>query len=288
MTHHPTESERVREFLEKWTLKAGQELKKVLREGDSILSVPTRLGRSGVVTRGDLVSEDVLVKALQREWPDIQICSEESFRVPKQGTIAYIDPLDGTVNYSRPIPYYSISIAVVIDGKSEIGIVYDVPRPTLYTAIRGDRGINIKPKFRRPKSLERRVSKKRDLSDSVLVTGWPRMEAREAERSMSFIADVVACASDVRRFGAASLDLVLVATGLVDGYWETAVGGPWDVYGGCLLVAESGGYVEIFREKRGSRFAVIATNGWLHHDLWELTKQQFANYERIEILGSLP
>jgi len=280
--------EAIRRFLEKTAILAGKKVVSVSGKGEGERKFIVKEGLRGVVTPADLESDKIIRARISVEYPQAVCVSEESEerRLPSDLEF-FIDPLDGTINYWKGLPYYSISIACRRGNQTIVGVVYDLGRDMLYSGIR-DGGIFItrSPSKRRvpiPARLPAKaVSDTSKLSQSLIITGWPYDEWREATRNLSYVGKVAKMAQDVRRLGAVSLDLCLVAIGLADGCWETGIGGLWDILAGALLVREAGGICEIFIEAETERVGVIATNGLIHRQLYDIVKNQFANYERFE------
>ena len=105
-------------------------------------------GFSHYVTRADKEAEDLLVTELQKEFPDIGICAEESKEVKGRGRFL-IDPLDGTHNFMHGIPHFCVSIAYELESRIETSIIYDPIKDELFQATRGNgaflNGYPIKP-----------------------------------------------------------------------------------------------------------------------------------------------
>ena len=118
--------------------------------------------------------------------------------------------------------------------KLQQAVVYDPVRDELFTASRG-RGAQLNDR-------KIRVSNRKKLEHSLLATGFPVRAPDLIQNSIDSLKKVIMGGSDVRRGGAAALDLAYVACGRLDGFWESGLK-PWDVAAGSLLVSESGGIV---------------------------------------------
>jgi myo-inositol-1(or 4)-monophosphatase len=205
----------------------------IMKYRDRVDSIPVeRKSRGDYVSEVDKACETVIRSELERRYPDHTILGEEKGRSAGDGHVWMIDPIDGTTNYLRGIPHYAISIALAIEGRVEHGVIYDPVRDELFAASRGQ-GATLN-------NRRIRVSGRNMLSSAVLATAFPFRNRRllPAHRAM-FDALFDQC-EDVRRAGAASLDLAYVACGRLDGYWEFGLK-PWDVAAGGLLVQEAGG-----------------------------------------------
>lgn len=197
-----------------------------------------QVGYKGVidlVTEVDHQSEELLLGAIQRDFPGHHIFSEESGVI--QGNdehIWYIDPLDGTVNYAHHIPIFCVSIAYAFRGTLTLGAVYDPMRDEMFLAERG-KGAHLNG---RPL----RVSSTTELQKSLLVTGFPYTAWDTPQDNFDNFVKFGKLSRGVRRLGSAALDLCYVAAGRFDGFWEMALN-PWDVAAGGLIVEEAGGRV---------------------------------------------
>lgn len=191
------------------------------------------------VTNVDHESEAVVVAHLQKHFPAHKILAEESgARGEASATLEWIiDPLDGTANYMHGVPNFAVSIAARQHGEILCGVVYDPLRDELFTASKGAGA------FLNDKRLQ--VTNTAHLHDSLIATGFPfRMKELSASYLKMFAA-FFAQVRDLRRLGAASLDLAYVAAGRFSGYWEYGLN-PWDFAAGVLLVREAGGRVTGF------------------------------------------
>ena len=145
-----------------------------------------------------------------------------------------VDPLDGTTNYLHGYPAYGVSVAGVLQGVPRVGVVVDVTRQLTYTAVQGEGA------WRDGRRMQ--VSLVRDPSLALIGTGFPFRNLALLDAYLEQFTVVMREASGIRRAGSAALDLVDVALGRFDGFWELALA-PWDVAAGTLLVREAGGVV---------------------------------------------
>jgi myo-inositol-1(or 4)-monophosphatase len=186
------------------------------------------------VSEVDREAEQAIIKILLGAYPNHSILAEESGAA---GTSEYqwiIDPLDGTTNFLHGFPQYGVSIGLMHKGVLTQGVVYDPTRNDLFTTSRGcgaylnDRRI--------------RVSKRRQLDQSLIGTGFPFREFTLADDYLRIFRDMLRNTAGVRRAGSAALDLSYVAAGRLDGFWEFGLK-PWDMAAGILLITEAGGLV---------------------------------------------
>jgi myo-inositol-1(or 4)-monophosphatase len=145
-----------------------------------------------------------------------------------------VDPLDGTTNYLHGYPQYAVSIAALAGGELVAGAVVDVVRNLVYHAWAGGGAWCGEERLA--------VSQVTEPGLSLIGTGFPFRVPHLLPRYLRHFAAVNAAASGIRRAGSAALDLVDVARGRFEGFWELDLA-PWDLAAGVLLVREAGGIV---------------------------------------------
>jgi myo-inositol-1(or 4)-monophosphatase len=190
------------------------------------------------VTDVDLASEEAIVSLLGGQTPEIPVHGEEG---GGQTGDRYwvVDPLDGTTNFAHGFPAVGVSVALVEGGRVVAGSVCAPFLDTTWMAARGD-GAWVS---RKGAEKTRIGVSRRPAAQAVVATGFPfRRKARLLEGYLMTMTAALARFEDLRRPGAAALDLAWVAEGVFDGFFELALG-PWDVAAGGLLVEEAGGVV---------------------------------------------
>ena len=183
-------------------------------------------------------------KGSQKSYPDHTIISEERGALEgKDSDIQWvIDPLDGTTNFVKGLPHFSVSIAIRVKNRTEVGVVYDPIRNELFTAVRGE-GAKLN-------EVRLRVDSQNELNGAILATGFPFKQPSLMPTQLAIMNNLIDEAADFRRTGSAALDLCYVASGRVDGYFEMGLK-PWDCAAGDLIVREAGGLVCDFNAGHG-------------------------------------
>ncbi|RCS31296.1 inositol monophosphatase [Rhodanobacter denitrificans] len=194
------------------------------------------------VSEVDKLAEAEIVKELRRAYPDHAILAEESGAIGKGPLTWVIDPLDGTHNYLRGIPHFSVSIALLEKGVPIHAVVFDPLRDELYTASKGD-GAYLNDR-------RMRVGKRENLGGAMIATGFPFRQREHLAAQLDMTRAILGQAEDIRRSGSAALDLAYVAAGRYDGYFEIGLK-PWDMAAGVLLVHEAGGRYGDFAGRDG-------------------------------------
>ena len=201
-----------------------------------VLTVSTKR-HNDFVTEVDHAAEQAVIQILLKAFPDHAILAEESGAQGKSDYVWIIDPLDGTTNFIHGFPQYCVSIGLRHRGIVTQAVIYDPGRNELYTASRGHGA------YLNDRRL--RVSKRKQLDDALIGTGFPFREIGQIADYMPVLRQVMAQTAGVRRAGAAALDLAYVAAGRLDGFWEIGLA-PWDMAAGSLLIQEAGGLVSDF------------------------------------------
>jgi myo-inositol-1(or 4)-monophosphatase len=216
-------------------LKAGRSLKRDFGEVENL--VVSVKGPGDFVTAADRKAEKTLFEELSKSRPGYGFLMEESGTVEGADKTHrwIIDPLDGTTNFLHGLPIFAISVALEREGQLIAGVIYNPATDDFYVAEKGQGAWYNNRRLR--------VSPRRDMSDSLIACGIPHLgKASHHPRFKAELGAVMAVASNVRRLGAASLDLALTAAGRFDGYWERNLQ-PWDIAAGLVLLREAGGFV---------------------------------------------
>mgnify|MGYP001206701555 FL=1 len=216
-------------------IKAGRGLKRDFGEVEN-LQVSVK-GPGDFVSAADKRAEKVLFEELSRARPGYGFLMEEAGVVEGADKTHtwIIDPLDGTTNFLHGLPIFAISVALQREGQLVAGVVYNPATDEMYVAEKGAGAFSANRRLR--------VAARPQISEALVACGAPHLgKASEHPKFKAELAAVMAKALNVRRLGAASLDLCYVAAGRFDAYWERGLQ-PWDIAAGLLIVREAGGYV---------------------------------------------
>ena len=216
-------------------LKAGRGLKRDFGEVEN-LQVSVK-GPGDFVSNADRRAEKTLYEELSKARPGYGFLMEESGTVegsdPSHRWI--IDPLDGTTNFLHGLPIFAISLALEREGQLVAGLIYNPASDEMFVAERGSGA------FLNNRRL--RVAQRRELSDALVATGIPPLFKVDGHaRFQRELAAVMTRAGNVRRLGAAALDLASVAAGRCDAYWERGLNA-WDIAAGIVMIREAGGFI---------------------------------------------
>ena len=199
---------------------------------------PAAWGRKGLkdfVTEVDREAERMVTSHLLANVPDSQVRGEELSPDTETDDLVWIvDPLDGTTNFLHGFPAYAVSIAGVYQGIPRVAVIVDVVRQITYSAVAGG-GASAG-------NVSMETSQITDPGAALIGTGFPFKAMDRLPEYLEQFAHLLRLTTGIRRAGSAALDLVDVALGRFDGFWELQLA-PWDVAAGVLLVREAGGIV---------------------------------------------
>jgi myo-inositol-1(or 4)-monophosphatase len=198
-----------------------------------------------LVTDADIAAQAVIFDALLSHFPSHQFVGEEglpsassqsgehpqvvSSEIPPDCWCWVVDPIDGTANYVHRFPNFAVSVALVRDGISYVGVVYDPMADELYSAVVGE-GAQLNGEPIQASGCE-------SLEKALIAASFPPNVQRGSVEIQQFV-EVLVEAQSVRRLGSAALNLCYVACGRLDGYWAGKVRS-WDVAAGVLIAAEA-------------------------------------------------
>jgi len=198
------------------------------------------------VSDADREAERVIRELLTAERPDDGLVGEEGSRIEGEHSRRWIvDPLDGTVNFLYGLRAWGVSIALEDEEGLAVGVVFN---PVSGECFAAERGHGTKMSGR-----PIHVTDCRSLDSAMVATGFSYEAERRAEQAQLLV-ELLPRIRDLRRAGAAALDLAYVAAGRVDAYYERGLK-PWDEAAGLLLVREAGG---VTAELEGEPHGVMA------------------------------
>lgn len=207
------------------------------------------------VTEVDRSAEQAAIRVLREGAPGIAILAEESGGT-RHDRMWVIDPVDGTTNFLRGFPVVGVSVALVEDGRPVVGAVV---APLLGEAWSAAEGLGATDR------AGRRLMVSTHPGAGVVATGFPFRRKERLPRYLPVMTRALRRFEDLRRAGAASLDLAYVSSGAFDGFFELGLG-LWDIAAGALLVREAGGVVTDWSGDRDGVFVsgdiLAGTPGW--------------------------
>lgn len=233
-----------------------------LRRAEGVTVAATKTSLADLVTAADREVEELVRARLAAARPDDGFLGEESGGAGGTSGVTWVvDPIDGTVNYAKGIPQYAVSIAAV-SGKPApatwtplAGAVFSPVVGELFTATAGEGAWLDGQRIRVAEA---------DAAGALIATGFGYDPATHAG-DLAAVSRIMPLARDLRRMGAASLDLANVAAGRLDAYFERGLH-PWDVAAGSLLVTEAGGRFAFIADD-DRRPMTVAGAPWVFDDL---------------------
>lgn len=245
--------------------------------------IATKTAPVDLVTDTDRAADALISRRLREAFPgDLLVTEEGGARSAEAGAPPpgraplhwVVDPLDGTTNFAHGLPQFAVSIAAVAGldprdplaadsarrGRALVGIVYDPMRDELFRATVEE------PATRNDEVIA--TSAEVDPGACLVATGFPYDRRERVDLYLRSFREMMVRCRDVRRIGAAALDLAWVACGRVDAFWEWGLK-PWDVAAGTLLVRRAGGRTSDFagRDPGVDARQTLATNGPVHEAL---------------------
>ena len=215
------------------------------------------------VTQVDHAAEEAIATRIRDRFPEHQIVGEErGLSGSDESTQWIIDPLDGTTNYIHGVPNFAVSLAVAQGNEMVVGVVFNPLSGELFSAMAGHGA------FLNGQPIQ--VTDNARLEQCLLATGFPFRRKNLVDEYLASFRNFFGKVRDVRRMGAAAIDLAYVAAGRFDGFWEIDLR-KWDFAAGVVLIREAGGKVSGFTAgddfwKTGN---ILASNGLIHSQLSE-------------------
>lgn len=223
-------------------------------------------GTVDLVTDADIASEKLISAGIRAAYPGHRLIGEEGAEGHEESDYGWlIDPIDGTTNFAHGFPHWAVSICLEHRGRPVMGVVFDVAKNEMFTAITGQGA------YLNGDRIE--VSAIDSLMQAMGATGFAYdMSARtQAFRLWEAFNNN---AQAMRRAGAAALDMVWVACGRLDFYLEQPINN-WDVSAGAIICLEAGGTVTAYN---GDAYdindtQICASNTLLHDQMLQLIRE---------------
>lgn len=228
-------------------------------------------GKNDFVSYVDKKSEAILVEKLSLFLPSSGFIAEEGTSTKKGDIYNWIiDPLDGTTNFIHGVPCYSISIALIKEEKLVLGVIYEINLDECFYAWENSKA------YMNGKEIN--VSKTKQLSDSLLATGFPYYDYDRMNEYLELLKYFMRNTHGLRRLGSAATDLAYVACGRFDGFYEYSLQ-PWDVAAGAFIVQQAGGKVTDFNGNDNYIFGkeIVAGNTPIFTEFLDVIKKHFNN-----------
>ena len=216
----------------------------------------------------DRRAEAIVLDTIRGRFPGHGFLSEECGEIPGEGVQWIVDPLDGTHNYFRRIPYWCVSVGAVIEGEPRLGVIYDPVRDQM---VAGEEGGGV-----RLNGEPVRVSDAKSLSGSIVSFGCYHREKASVEAWLRRTGWITPRARSMRNMGAAAMHCAYVACGQAEAFVEYGVR-LWDVAAGVALATEAGGRVSQWPCGDGGIDIVLAApavhDELLASGLWPFSKE---------------
>jgi len=249
------------ETLKSIALKGGE----IVKEGFAAYKDITHKGVVDLVTQYDVQTEQFLISELKKHFADYTLMGEESHneRIVSSDKAIYIDPIDGTTNFIHGLPHLAISMGIWENSIPVAGVVYNPILNEMFWAQK-DKGAYCN-------GVKLSVSSQNTLQQALIGTGFPYAKVEkgiEYDWVIKCMTNLLPNIQDIRRYGAAALDLCYLAQGKIDAFYEIDLK-PWDVAAGILILQEAGGRVSDSSNEPyhlGSK-SIVASNGSVHDSL---------------------
>ncbi len=209
---------------------------------------------NSLVTYVDKTAEQIIVDALKSILPEAGFIAEEGTETKQAKTYNWIvDPLDGTTNFIHGLEPFAVSIALSENDKIVLGVVYEVGKDECFYA-RKDSKAYLNGK-------EIKVTETDKLSESLIATGFPYYDFSENKPILESLEYFMKHSHGIRRLGSAATDLVYVACGRLEAFYEFGLS-PWDVAAGAFIIQQADGKVCDFNKGDNYIFGreIIAAN----------------------------
>jgi len=239
----------------------GAVLTRYLRE-PADLEIGYKDARANLVTAADRESQRAVTETILTAFPGHAIDGEEGTAGDFDATdVWYVDPLDGTTNFTHGVPFFCVSVALRSNARTVAGAVYDPGRDEMFVAaLGGGATLNGTPIG---------VSGIARLDRSLVVAQAQTVDPVEIRAYARLVERLMSVAGGVRSLGSPALTLCAIAAGRLEAYCEYTMDA-WDILAGQLILAEAGGTLTLFDGRphvTADRADVVASNGYIHAEL---------------------
>lgn len=256
---------KAQEFITDVIKEAGEILKRYFES--QIFTSQTK-GGLDFKTQADDEVDQLLRDRIQKEYPYTEFLTEETapkdfISFKEKNNVWIIDPIDGTNNFSRGIPHFSISVALVSKGVTQLGTVYLPEENELYIARVDEEHATLNGNVIS-------VAKTKELGESTIATDWA-WDIEKRKDSVRVISLLSPHVRGVKCMGTAAGDLGYLASGRIDAYISFGLK-PWDIAASSLFVEKAGGRITTPKGEKWDIFNhdILATNDILHQEFLEL------------------
>ena len=239
----------------------GAVLMRLLRE-DGDLEIGYKDARANLVTAADRESQRAVTETILTAFPDHAIDGEEGTAGNMDAAdVWYVDPLDGTTNFTHGLPFFCVSVALRSHNQTVAGAVYDPRRDEMFVAAFGG-GATLN-------GVPTGVSDIARLDRSLVVAQAQTVDLSEIRAYALLVERLMSVSGGVRSLGSPALTLCAIAAGRLEAYCEYTMDA-WDILAGQLILAEAGGMLTLFDGQphlTADRADVVASNGYIHAEL---------------------
>lgn len=227
-------------------------------------------GISDWVSEADKKSEEIIIEFLKDKLDADFVGEELGEKRLGSDFVWYIDPLDGTKNFVRKIPFFCISVGLAHKDQIILGVVFSPIDSKMFWAIKG--------KGAYMNGIPLKTSEESEFKRCLIATGLPFRSKEFIDKHLLFYKDIFLKGVGIRHIGSAALEMCYVANGSIDGYWEIGLS-PWDMAAGSLIVKEAQGIVSDLwgGEKFLETGCIICSNKAIYDKILKIAKQLFSS-----------
>lgn len=256
-----------REYLVEISSQAGEILKKYFSSGDYSLKQ-----KEGVdfTTKADEEVDKFLIEQIKKKYPQSNFLTEETASkdyssLKDKENLWVIDPLDGTINFSRKHPNFAISIALVDKSQVRLGVIHSPIKKETYWAQEGKRAAFMNGK-------EINVSKTDSLRETTIACDWA-WDLEKRKNVVGWIGKIIGSVRQIKSMGSAVADMASLANGQIDAYFHSGLK-PWDMAAASIIIEKAGGQITTPAGEKWDVFNpdILATNKILHQQILKAIK----------------